>query len=142
MMPEKIEKTRENRWYSRIFPEILRLDAAGRIRRALIIRMPTHLIESMTIRAVRTAKRFSSKAAGIWRLFANVRFRLTARSLLKANSQNRSVMANIRTRYRISSSVMLKISPTRMLEYLLKLPPFDRMASPSAILQEDRKSVV
>ena len=37
----------------------------------------------------------------------------------------------------ISCGVMLKISPTKMLEYLLKFPPFDKIASPRAMLQEE-----
>ena len=33
---------------------------------------------------------------------------------------------------------MLKTSPTKRLEYLLKLPPFDKMASPTAIHAEEK----
>ena len=47
--------------FSEIFPEA----AAGRIRSALIIKIPTHLIDTMTINAVSTAKRFSIQAAEI-----------------------------------------------------------------------------
>lgn len=47
-----IEKT----WYSRIFTDRFLLDAAGRISNALMIRIPTHLMESMTISATSTAK--------------------------------------------------------------------------------------
>ena len=36
---------------------------------------------------------------------------------------------------------MLKISPTSNAEYLLKLPPFDKIASPSAILAEEKTEI-
>ena len=37
--------------------------------------------------------------------------------------------------------VMLRISPTRMLEYLLKFPPLDKIASPMAMLQEEKTEI-
>ena len=136
-----MENKTEKKWYSRIFSEIFRADAAGRISRALIIRIPTHLMDAITVSAVRTAKRFSIHAAEIWRLPASVRFRLTASSLLKQNSQNTRVTAKIKTRDNISLGVMLRISPTRMLEYLLKFPPLDKIASPMAMLQEEKTEI-
>ena len=47
MTPEKTEKIIEKTWYSRIFTDRFLLDAAGRISNALMIRIPTHLMESM-----------------------------------------------------------------------------------------------
>lgn len=37
---------------------------------------------------------------------------------------------------------MLKTSPTKRLEYLLKLPPFDKMASPTAIHAEEKTEII
>ena len=41
----------------------------------------------------------------------------------------------------ISCGVMLKISPTKMLEYLLKFPPLDKIASPRAMLKEENTEI-
>lgn len=136
-MPENIENKMEKKWYSLIFPEIFRADAAGRISRALIIKIPTHLMDTITINAVSTAKRFSIHATEMPLLDANVLFRLTANSLLNPNSQNKRVIIKIKTRYKISLGVMLKMSPTKILEYLLKFPPLDKIARPRATLKEE-----
>ena len=93
-----MEKRTAKKWYSRIFSEIFLAAAAGRIKSALIMRMPIHLMDTMTVNAVSAANKFSSQPAGIWRLRASVRFRLTARSLINAKSQNASVASSIRKR--------------------------------------------
>ena len=140
-MPENIENKIEKKWYSLIFSEIFLADAAGRIKRALIIKIPTHLMDTITINAVSTAKRFSIHAAEICRLPAKVRFKLTARSLLNPNTQNTRVTPKIKIRYNISLGVMLRISPTRILEYLLKFPPLDKIARPNATLKEEKTEI-
>ena len=75
-MPENRENNMEKKWYSRIFSEMFRAEAAGRIKRALMIRIPTHLMESMTITAMQTAKRFSISFTRIPRLAARDRLML------------------------------------------------------------------
>ena len=107
-----------------------------------MIRIPTHLIDSMTMSAISTANRFSNSIAGMWRLVASVRCMLTAFNLLNAKNQNTSVTAKISTRYTISRCVILKISPTNRLEYLLKFPPFERIASPIATEQEEKTDMI
>ena len=42
----------------------------------------------------------------------------------------------------ISLLVILKISPTRRLEYLLKFPPLDKIARPMAIQQEENTDMI
>ena len=78
--------------------EIFRLAAAGRISSALMIKIPIHLMESITINAIKIAKIFSISFTRIPRLFASARCRLTAFNLLNAKPQKISVAAKIRIR--------------------------------------------
>ena len=52
------------------------------------------------------------------------------------------VARNIKNRYTISLRVILKISPTNRLEYLLKFPPRDKIARPMAIQQEENTEMI
>ena len=63
-------------------------------------------------------------------------------SQLKQVIQNKTVTIKIITRYQISCFVILKTSPTRRLEYLLKFPPFDRIARPMATEQEEKTEII
>ena len=140
-MPENTENSTENRWYCAMFEAKLRAAAAGRIKSALIISMPTHLMESITITAISTTKILSIRATRIRLLFARLAFKLTACSLLKARHQNVSVTAKINKRRSISGGVMLRISPTRSAEYFEKLPPRERMTSPAAVEREEKTEI-
>jgi hypothetical protein len=57
--PENTEINILNKWYSLIFCDIFLAEAAGRISSALIIKIPTHLIVSITMSAISTANKFS-----------------------------------------------------------------------------------
>ena len=60
----------------------------------------------------------------------------------EARDHKIKVIANIIIRYTISFLVILKISPTSKLEYLLKFPPFDKMASPIATEHEENTEII
>ena len=46
------------------------------------------------------------------------------------------------TRYQISWVVILKISPTKIAEYLLKFPPAERIARPIATEQDENTEIM
>ena len=106
------------------------------------MRIPTHLIESITTSAVNTANRFSISLTLKPLVFARVTSIEIAFILLKHTNQNTISAANSTTRYIISFLVMLSISPTSRLEYLLKLPPLERIASPTATASEENTEMI
>lgn len=73
----------EKKWYSLIFSDKFLPAAAGRIKSALMIKIPTQRIESVTTNAVNTANRYSIKRTGILLLFAKARWIAAAFSQLK-----------------------------------------------------------
>ena len=97
-MPENRENRIEKKWYSRMFSDMFLAEAAGRIKSALIIRIPTHLMESMTITAMQTAKRFSISFTRIPRLAARERLMLMEFSWLEHRIQKINVPMSRRTR--------------------------------------------
>ena len=65
-----------------MFIEIFLLDAAGKIINEFISKIPTHLIEIITMTAIKIAKMFSIAFTFIPLLLARVLFKLTAFILL------------------------------------------------------------
>jgi hypothetical protein len=59
VIPENKAIRIEKRWYSRILEDMFLLAAAGSISSALIMRIPTHFIEDMTMTAMITLKQSS-----------------------------------------------------------------------------------
>ena len=119
----------------------LRLAAAGSMSNALIIRIPTHLIESITIKAMITTNILSINAMLMCLLFAKVSLILIACNLLNPMHQKVIVTMNINKSSRISFDVILRISPTKRPEYLEKLPPFERITNPRAVLKEENTEI-
>ena len=120
---------------------ILRLEAAGNMRSALIIKIPTHLMDNITINAIITTKTLSIPIEFIFLLFASVSLILIACSLLKPILQNINVTINTNIKSTISFGVILNISPTNKLEYFEKLPPLDKITNPNAVLKEEKTEI-
>jgi hypothetical protein len=140
-MPENTETNTENKWYSLMFEDMFRLAAAGSVRRALIISIPTHFMDNITITAIKIQKEASTKSAFMLLLLAREVFRATEFSLLKKKNQYNSVNINTIPNNLISCAEMLNISPSNRLEYLEKFPPFDKNTSPIAMLKEENTEI-
>ncbi len=78
--------------------DILADAAAGNIKSALIISIPTHLIESVTTSATSTENMFSNNPTGSDLLLASGAFQLIAISLLPNTIKNPIVTINITNR--------------------------------------------
>ena len=94
-------------------------------------------MDSVTTSATNTAKRFSIKRTGICLLAASVLWIPAAFNRLKQTAKKNSVAKNKNSSYRF-----LYIIPTKRAEYLLKFPPLDKMASPTATLQEEKTEII
>lgn len=140
-IPENREIITENKWYSLILEARFLLAAAGRISKALIIKIPTHLIENIIIIAMTTLKQSSIILTLMFLLLARDSFTPTACSLLNPRNQNRSVTRKIITNKPISPALMLNMSPTRRFEYFENSPPWDRIIRPKAMLKEENTEI-
>jgi hypothetical protein len=118
-----------------MFIDIFLAEAAGKISKALISKIPIHLMDSVTTKAIIMANTSSITRTDILVLLAKVGLTLMAFSLLMAMNQNTIVATNIISKYTISVDLILNISPTNRAEYLLKLPPKDKIAKPIAVEQ-------
>ena len=78
-----------------------------------IIKIPTHLIEIITISATKTINMSSINLTFIPLLFASEEFILIAKSLLKKKYQKHNTITAIPSSRKISSGTMLKISPIK-----------------------------
>ena len=118
------------------------LAAAGSINKALIINIPTHFIDNITINAIKTAKHVSITLILIPLLLANDSLMLIECNLLNNKHQNTNVVIKIINKYIISFGVILNISPTSKLEYCEKLPPLERITSPTAVLRDENTEII
>jgi hypothetical protein len=141
VIPENNEIITEKRWYSLILEDIFLLAAAGRISRAFIIKIPTHLIENITIMAITTLKQSSKRLVLIFLLRARDVLIPDAWILLKQRNQKIRVAIKITIKKRISLKPMLKISPTSNPVYFEKLPPRDKITSPIDMLREEKTEI-
>jgi hypothetical protein len=138
VIPENKEIITEKRWYSLILDDIFLLAAAGRISRALMIKIPIHLIENITIIAITTLKQSSIRFVLIFLLRAREVLIPDAWISLKQRNQKSSVAIKITIKNIISFKPILKISPTSNPVYFEKLPPLDKMTRPMDILREEK----
>ena len=118
------------------------LDAAGNISKELINNIPIHLIDIITIIAINTTNILSISFMFIPLLFANEVFILITFNLLNVKYQKHNTDINVKNKYTISAFVILKMSPTRQLEYLLKLPLCASIAKPSAMAIEENTLII
>jgi hypothetical protein len=116
--------------------------AAGNIKRAFRINNPTHLMDNITIRAIKTENKFSITLIFTPLLLAKLEFKLKECNLLKHVAKNTSVTAKMITNNPISFGVILNTSPTNKEEYFEKLPPLDNITRPIAVLVEENTEII
>lgn len=136
-MPEINVIDTEITWYCLMLMLILRAAAAGRIKKELMIKMPTHCIDIVTITAVTIQNSVSTWRTGIPLLRASVGLTLSRRNLLNMAVQRTTMAAKANMSRQISLGVMLNRSPMRKRENLAKPPPRESITMPSATIVAD-----
>lgn len=116
--------------------------AAGSIKKELIIKRPTHCIETVTIIAITMVNKVSIGNTGIRLLLANDLFILIITKGLKKIIQNSRTLKATMTSITISEGVILKRSPTKKLEYLANPPPLERITVPIATEADENTPII
>lgn len=98
-------------------------------------------MDNITIIAINILKESSRRLDLIFLLLARDIFTPTEWSLLKASNQYINVIKKIIHNKPTSLTVILRISPTSILEYLEKFPPLDRIIRPIDILREEKTDI-
>ena len=96
-----------------MFFEMFLLEAAGKINKELIIKIPIHLIDNITIVAIKITNKFSINCTLIPLLFAKETLTEIPKSLLKHTSQKATIITAINNKNIISFGIILSISPTK-----------------------------
>ena len=96
-----------------MFLAMFLLEAAGKISRELISKIPIQRIEIITITAINTTNMLSINFVFTPLLLAKVVFMLSTFSLLKVKYQNTNTAINANNKYNISVLLILKVSPTK-----------------------------
>ena len=116
--------------------------AAGSIKNELIIKSPTHCMDTVTITAITMVKSISILNTGIRLLFARDLFILIITSGLNNTIQKIRTAINTPSKIVISDGVILKRSPIKKDEYFANPPPLERITVPMATDADEKTPII